>query len=83
MKRTRTKTLTIRGVPARVAGAIRRRADETGETVDRLVIKLLEEGTGLWEKRKMALNHDLDGLIGVWGREEARYFDRALGDQRK
>ncbi len=66
-----------------MAQVIRRKVDETGESVNRVVIKLLEEGAGVGKKRKTVLHHDLDGLIGVWSREEARSFDRALEDQRK
>jgi hypothetical protein len=35
------------------------------------------------KKRKALLHHDLDRLIGVWSREEAESFDRALKNQRK
>src|SRR5258708_36435432 len=77
MRRRRTTAITVRGVPAEVVRAIRRRADETGESVNRVVIKLLEESASEWEKRKTFLHHDIDGLIGVWSREEAGCFDRA------
>jgi hypothetical protein len=83
MTRKGTKAITIRGVPPDVARVIRRKADETGESVNRVVIRLLEEGAGVGKKRKTLLHHDLDRLIGVWSREEARSFNRALEDQRK
>jgi hypothetical protein len=38
---------------------------------------------GKEKKRKSALHHDLDRLIGVWSLEEATSFDRALEEQRK
>jgi len=66
-----------------VAQVIRRKVNETGESVNRVVIRLLEEGAGVGKKQKSVLHHDLDGLIGVWSREEARSFNRALEDQRK
>lgn len=79
-----TKAITLRGVPPEVARVIRRRADETGDSVNRIVIGLLEEGAGInKKKRKRVLHHDLDHLFGVWGRDEARAFDRALRDQRR
>jgi len=83
VSRKETKAITLRGVPPDVARVIRRKADETGESVNRVVIKLLEEGAGVGKKRKRVLHHDLDGLIGAWSREEARSFDRALEHQRK
>ncbi len=83
MGRRETKAITLRGVPPDVAQVIRRKVNETGESVNRVVIRLLEEGAGVGKKQKSVLHHDLDGLIGVWSREEARSFNRALEDQRK
>jgi hypothetical protein len=83
MTRKSTKAITVRGIPPDVARVIRRKADETGESVNRVVIGLLEEGAGVGKKRKSVLHHDLDRLIGVWTRGEAKAFDRALEDQRK
>ena len=83
MKKKGMKAISVRGVPPEVARVIRRKADETGESVNRIVIRLLEEGAGTGKKRKPVLHHDLDGLIGAWSREEARSFNRALEDQRK
>ncbi len=83
MKKKGMKAISVRGVPPEVARVIRREADETGESVNRIVIRLLEEGAGAGKKRKPVLHHDLDGLIGAWSREEARSFNRVLEDQRK
>ena len=83
MSRKGTKALTVRGVPPDVARVIRRKADETGESVNRVVLGLLEEGAGVGKKRKAVLHHDLDRLIGVWTRGETKAFDRALEEQRK
>jgi hypothetical protein len=83
MSKKEVKAITLRGVPPDVARVIRRKADETGESVNRIVIRLLEEGAGVGKKRKPVLHHDLDGLIGIWSREEARSFHGALEDQRK
>lgn len=82
MTRKGTKAISVRGVPPEVARVIRRRADQTGESVNRVVIRLLEEGAGVGKKRKTLLHHDLDRLIGVWSLEEAKSFNRSLEDQR-
>jgi len=81
--RREIKAITLRGVPPEVAQVIRRKVDETGESVNRVVIRLLEEGAGVGKKQKTVLHHDLDRLIGVWSCEETRSFNRALEDQRK
>jgi hypothetical protein len=83
MGRREIRAITLRGVPPDVAQVIRRKVDETGDSVNRVVIRLLEEAAGIGKKQKTVLHHDLDGLIGVWSREEARSFNRALEDQRK
>lgn len=77
------RAITVRGVSADLARVIRRRADESGESVNRVVIRLLEEGAGVAKKRKSVLHHDLDRFIGAWSRAEADTFDRALQEQRK
>ena len=77
------RAITLRGVPPDVVQVIRRKVGETGESVNRVVIRLLEEGAGVGKKQKRVLHHDLDGLIGVWSREQAKSFDRALKAQRK
>jgi hypothetical protein len=69
MGRREIRAITLRGVPPDVAQVIRRKVDETGESINRVVIRLLEEGAGVGKKQKTVLHHDLDGLIGVWSLE--------------
>lgn len=83
MRKKVAKAITVRGVSPDLARVIRRRADESGESVNRVVIRLLEEGAGVEKKRKPVLHHDLDRFIGAWSRAEADGFDRALKEQRK
>jgi hypothetical protein len=77
------KAITLRGVPPEVVRVIQRRTSETGESLNKVVIGLLEEGTGVRKKRKKALHHDLDDLAGAWSREEAAAFERSLTAQRQ
>ncbi len=77
------KPITLRGVSPEVARIIRRRSNERGKSLNKVVIELLEEGAGLHRNRKKVLHHDLDGLAGAWSREEAVAFDRALAAQRE
>ena len=78
-----SKAITLRGVPPEVARVIARRRAETGESLNRVVLELLEEGAGTRKRKKRILHHDLDGLSGSWSREEARVFERALLHARK
>jgi hypothetical protein len=77
------KAITLRGVPPEVLRVIQRKTSETGESLNKIVIGLLEEGAGVRRKRKKALHHDLDDLAGAWGREEAAVFERSLTAQRQ
>ncbi len=77
------KAVTLRNLPPELARVIRKKADEKGVSINKAVITLLEEGTGI-KKRKgeKFLHHDLDALAGSWTEEEAREFNKALAAQR-
>jgi hypothetical protein len=83
VRRKPLKAVTLRGVPPAVDRLIRRKAAETGESVNRVVLALLEEGAGVGTKRRRILHHDLDDLSGLWTREEGRAFEKSLEAQRK
>jgi len=76
--------ITLRNVPPAVARAIREKAKKEKISLNRAVIKLLEEITGLGEQpQKEILHHDLDEFFGCWSKEEADEFDEALREQRQ
>lgn len=79
------KQITIRSIPDEVKRTVRKEAEKKGVSLNKAVISLLERavGTGAPEKKKRALYHDLDHLAGLWSREEAASFDKALKAQRK
>jgi hypothetical protein len=51
----------------------------TGLSLNRTVIRILEEALG----QRRELHHDLDHLAGTWSAEEAAAFDAALTEQRR
>ena len=76
--------ITLRNVPPAVARAIREKARKEQISLNRAVIKLLEEVTGLGDQpRKEILHHDLDEFFGCWSKEEAEEFNEALREQRQ
>ena len=76
--------ITLRNVPPAVARAIREKARKEQISLNRAVIKLLEEVTGLGDQpRKEVLHHDLDEFFGCWSKEEAEEFNEALREQRQ
>ncbi len=73
--------ITLKDIPLQVQEAIRQRADAEGLSLDRAVLRLLEETTGRASSSR-ELHHDIDHLAGTWSAEEADGFDRALAEQR-
>ena len=77
------KAVTLRQIPRDLARAIERRARAARTSVNRTVIGLLEEATGLATKTGAPpRHHDLDALAGSWTDDETAGFDRALRAQR-
>lgn len=74
--------ITLRNIPPKLEEAIRKRAGENGLSLNKAVLRMLEEASG---RRPPAreLHHDLDHLAGVWSAEEAAAFDAALLEQRR
>jgi hypothetical protein len=75
--------ITLRNLPPKVAKAIREKARKERLSLNKAVIKLLEEATGATQETRKVVHHDLDRFFGTWTREEADAFDRALREQRQ
>jgi DNA-binding ferritin-like protein (Dps family) len=75
--------ITVRNLPPKVAKAIREKARKERLSMNKAVIKLLEEATGATQETRKVVHHDLDQFFGTWTREEADAFDRALREQRQ
>ena len=76
--------ITVRNLPPAVAKAVKDKARKEKLSLNKAVIRLLEEATGQG-KEKLAnpvVHHDLDHLFGVWTREEADEFDAFLKEHR-
>ncbi len=75
--------ITVRNLPPKVARAIREKARKERLSLNKAVVKLLEQATGEGHDRKKAVHHDLDRFFGTWTREQADAFDEALREQRQ
>ena len=75
--------ITLRNLPPKVAKAIREKARRERLSMNKTVIKLLEEATGATRDVKRVVHHDLDRFFGTWTKEEADAFDEALREQRQ
>jgi|ERR687895_438182 hypothetical protein len=74
--------ITLRNIPPKLQEAIRRRAGKDGLSLNKTVIRMLEEAAGQGTTARRELHYDLDHLAGTWSEEEAAAFDEALAEQR-
>ena len=79
------KAITVRDLPPDVGKAIKRMAQKEGLSLNRTVVRLLEEATGNAGSQtpKPDEHHDLDHLAGSWSQAEYEEFMEALGEQRR
>ena len=77
------KAITVRDIPPEVARQLAERAQASGASASRTIVKILEEYfQGGAAPRGEHLHHDLDDLAGSWSAEQAADFDTALQEQR-
>jgi len=78
----RVNAITVRNLPPAVARAVRGKARKEKLSLNKAVVKLLEEATGT-KARRQVIHHDLDHLAGTWSQEEYEQFMEALREQRQ
>lgn len=73
--------ITLRNIPPKLHETIRKRAGKDGLSLNKTVIRMLEEAAG---QRTIGpkLHDDLDQLAGTWSDEEGSAFEAALAEQR-
>jgi plasmid stability protein len=76
------KAITLRNLPDTLSRLIRRKAATEGISLNRAVIRVLEDSLGLGQALPEPRHHELDPLAGSWSDAEAQAFDRTLGAQR-
>ena len=78
------KAITLRNLPPQIARLVQQKARENRTSINKTVVSLLEESTGIRKPKKEKTEyHDLDGLVGSWTRKEAAAFEKALAQQRE
>lgn len=75
--------ITVRNLPPAVAKAVKEKARNEKLSLNKAVVRLLEEATGTGTMTRRVVHHDLDRFFGTWTREEADAFDEALAEQRQ
>jgi hypothetical protein len=74
--------ITVRNLPPAVAKAVREKARREKLSLNKAIVKLLEEATGAGPRAR-TLHHDLDHLAGTWSEAEYQEFMEALREQRQ
>lgn len=75
--------ITLRNIPLKLQEAIQQRAGADGLSLNKTVLRMLEEAAGQRTSGRQELHHDLDHLAGTWSEEEAETFEAALAEQRR
>jgi len=79
----KVSAITVRNLPPKVAKAIREKARKERLSMNKAVIKLLEEATGATQETRKVVHHDLDHMAGTWSQAEYEEFMEALREQRQ
>lgn len=79
------RTITLRKLPRELEDRVEAKARELGLSLNKTVIRLLEEHLMPGPKGPLRGRRygDLDHLAGTWSREEGASFDEALAEQRQ
>jgi hypothetical protein len=76
--------ITVRNLPPAVAKAVKEKARRDKLSLNKAIVRLLEEATDNAGKGgRRIVHHDLDRFFGTWTKNEADAFDEALKEQRQ
>jgi len=74
--------ITLRNIPPKLQSAIQKRAERDGLSLNKTVIRMLEEAAGERSTARRAPHDDLDHLAGTWSDAEAEAFEESLAELR-
>ena len=66
--------ITLRGLDSDLEKEVRRRARESGKSLNRVIVDILQEVTGLGKGAKRPPANSLKDLAGGWSEEEAHHL---------
>ena len=66
---------TVRQIPFSVEKKLREIARETGQSINKTVISLLEKALGIGDRQRYQKKRDLSRFAGIWKKEEAEEFE--------
>src|SRR5512134_2211064 len=75
--------ITVRNLPPEVAKAVKEKARKEKLSLNKAVVRLLEEATGVEKGKKKILHHDLDRFAGTWSEAGYQEFVEAIKEHRQ
>ena len=69
------KSITIHGIDAPLAELLKSRAQAEGLSINKTVIKILEESLGVKPRVKGKNRKDFEEFCGIWTRSELKEFE--------
>ena len=77
------KTLTIRGIDTELDFKIKEKSKQNGESINKIVLQLLNSAFGLEKNKIFPTYHDLDSLAGTWTKEDEDNFNQNIKELNK
>jgi plasmid stability protein len=71
------KAITIRGIDEETDSRLRKMAEESGDSINTTILKLLRKALQLDKDKPYPEYHDLDSLAGTWSEEERAEFEKS------
>ena len=71
------KAITIRGIDEETDSRLRKKAEESGDSINTTILKLLRKALQLDKDKPYPEYHDLDSLAGTWSMEDRLEFEKS------
>lgn len=68
------KSLSLRGIDEDLSVHLKKLSQKEGTSLNKTVLRLLEDSVGVRRKRRFNIYHDLDDLAGTWSNSEEKEF---------
>ncbi len=72
------KTLTIRNIDNELSRSLKKKAEESGTSLNSCIINILKEKFGLLKKQFSKKYNDLDELAGTWNKKDYEQFNKNI-----
>jgi len=70
-------TMTLRGIDETLAQVLKELARSQGVSLNALALRLIREATGVDNRKRTVVHHDLDKFAGTWGKDDEEAFLKA------